>query len=322
MCSHQGPTQELIQKLQDRMYSSALAYCYLHREGDSLINTLTLIRPVYADYPLPERETLDYGEFVLLKRKISIKELIDIVSQLKKDGPTDVKIGDMNIRVNASYLRYCDRYDSGVGWINIGWGFEMYPYYAQCGRESKALVSVGLPLYTDSRSVRREFIGIDPDHYSDAHGIIVCLPNYEARIREINVSTATLRVSIDTKTATAADIIGKLSYAQDKKTVKKDITFSDDGSSNIIELEFEPEYFHVVLLSKKNGAFLDERRFGFGWDLPVGVKIDIPDYKLLELIENGENQTVEFKEQMCSDHNLVETVVAFANRRGALLFLE
>jgi hypothetical protein len=322
MCSHQEIIQEIIQKLRNRqfMYSSALVSCYLHREKDSWANIVTLIVPICTGEHIPQTEKSDYGAFALLKTTISIEELIKLVSQLPEKNTMDVTFADMNIIIKGNYLGSCERYDSGVGWINIGWGFEKYQYKAQCGGESGALISVDLPLYTDSRSVRREFIGINPDLHSDAHGIFFCLPNYEARIREINVSTTTLKVSIDTKTEIATDIIGKLSYVKDKTVRKADIYFKDN-TSNTMDLQFEPQQIHIMLLSRKSGDVLDERQFDFSWALPRGVMIDIPDYELLELVKNGENQTVEFKEKMCDGHEFAETVVAFANSNGGIIIL-
>ena len=59
--------------------------------------------------------------------------------------------------------------------------------------------------------------------------------------------------------------------------------FSDAELSSSINLEFKPEYFYVMILSKTSGEVLDQRQFNFGWDLPKGVVIEIPEYELLEL---------------------------------------
>jgi hypothetical protein len=276
--------------------------------------------PICAGDPIPESKKLNYGKFALLKTTISIKKLIELVAQLPQDKSIDIKFDDIDIKFNGRSLGAYYKCNSGTGWINIDWGFEKYQYSTNYGGYSGPLVAVDLPLYTDYRSVIREFIGLDTDRYSDAQGIIFCLPNYGARIREINVSTTMLKVSIDTKTETASGIIGKLSYIRDKETVKKDVIFSDNEASNIVDLEFEPQQFHIMLLSRKSGDILDERWFGFGWNLPKDVRIDIPDHELSELINEGEKQTVEFKEKLSNSHaEFVETVVAFANTQGGVI---
>ncbi|MDR2719906.1 MAG: ATP-binding protein [Nitrososphaerota archaeon] len=318
MCPHQETVSKLAEKLRNRqsMYSSALVSCYLHRKGTALENILTLIMPICTGDPLPALEKLDYGEFVLLKTTVSIKELIELILRLPEDKPMDVNFADVNIRIDGRYLGSYDRYDSDTGWINIDWGFEKYHYHANCVGESAILASVDLPLYTDQRSVRREFIGIDQDQYSDAHGILFCLPNYGARIREIKVSSKMLKVSIDTKTEVATNVIGKLSYTKDKETVKEDINFNNEATSSTVDLKFEPQKFHIILLSK-NGDILDERKVDFSWHyLPKGVMMDIPEDELLDLIQNGENQIVELKQTMCKSHKFAQTVVAFANQSG------
>ncbi|MCL5949457.1 MAG: ATP-binding protein [Candidatus Bathyarchaeota archaeon] len=228
----------------------------------------------------------------------------------------------MEVTVAGNSLGDYYKFDSGVDYININWGFEKYQYKNPSHRVSnEPLVSIDLPLFPDYRSAIREFVGIDVDRYSDAYGIIFCLPNYGARIREINISSAMLKVNIEAKSEATTDIIGKLYYTRGKDAVKENIAFGTGETSSIMTLKYKPQHFHIMLLSKKSGEVLDERRFGLNWDLPKGVIVDIPEYELLELIKNGENQTVELKEKIGEPTEFAETVVAFANQQGGVIVL-
>ena len=281
-----------------------------------------MVIPLYKNDPIPAHEMLNYGSFALLRTTITIDRLIEFIAQLPENKSFNAKIDNMDINFNGSTLGDYYKFDSGSDWSTINWGFEKYQYRNPSYRVNHdALVTVDLPLFPDYRYVLREFVGIDPNRYSEAYGIIFCLPNYDARIQEINFSSTMLKITVDSKTGVIGDIIGKLYYTNGKESVKGNITFIPDEVSSTVLLKFKPHDFHILLLSKKNGYILDERRYGFGWDLPKGVSIDIPEYELLELIRNGETQTVELKEKIGEPTEFAETVVAFANREGGLIVL-
>ena len=75
------------------------------------------------------------------------------------------------------------------------------------------------------------------------------------------------------------------------------------------------------MLSKTNGEILDQRQFNFGWELPKGVVVAIPEYELSELIKNGETETVELKATVGDPTEFAETVVAFANLKGGVIIV-
>ncbi|GAH00479.1 unnamed protein product, partial [marine sediment metagenome] len=41
------------------------------------------------------------------------------------------------------------------------------------------------------------------------------------------------------------------------------------------------------------------------WEIPKGVRLDVPEYQLNELIKNGESETVEFKAKIGKREELI-----------------
>lgn len=211
--SHQKTIDEIVTKLTIRrdMYGSVLVNSFLRKDYSLLVNISTKITPLYHSDPVPVTEKLDYGNFVLLKTSISLDDLIGIIRKLPENASVELSFGDTKIEVNGRSLGNYYKFDSGMEFLDVDWGFEKYSYsLSSYSLNNEPLVNIDLPLFPDFRSCLREFVGIDVDHYSDAFGITFCLPNYSARIREMNISSTIIKVRVETKYEKIANIIGKL----------------------------------------------------------------------------------------------------------------
>jgi len=164
-----------------------------------------------------------------------------------------------------------------------------------------------------------KFIGIDFSHYSEPYGIILCLPNYGAKIEVVNIGSKEIRIKIQPKAEKIENIIGKIYCRKDREARQEDIKFETETAS--IAIGFVPDFFNLALISEANGEILDTRRFYSSWELPKGIVFEIPEYELLELIRHGETKTTEFKEKIGKQEELAETAVAFANGRGGIILL-
>jgi len=103
----------------------------------------------------------------------------------------------------------------------------------------------------------------------------------------------------------------------------EDIAFSD--SQGRVYIGFRPETAYIAIVSKSKNEMLDKREFHSAWQLPKDVIIDIPEFEIKQLIEQGESNTVEFKRQIESRpgdvNRFVESIVAFANSKGGVILL-
>jgi len=105
----------------------------------------------------------------------------------------------------------------------------------------------------------------------------------------------------------------------DKNVRQEDFEFDSSNPESSFNVGFKPDYFHIVLLSKKTGDIFDQHQVHFGWESPNGVVVTISDYELGELIKNGETETVELKATVGDASDFAETVVAFANQKGGVI---
>jgi hypothetical protein len=328
--------EQLLQKLdrQCHMYGSVLVSCYLCKEGSDWVNKLALFKPLSKDCQEPLPVKWDYGNAVLLKTIITIKELIEIVKKLSGTQPVDLKIADIAIKIPEGSLEFKCRHYSNNDYDF--WGFEGYQYKPtqNSGYSSFPLTSVSLPLFPDFESVLESFFEIyQSDDYAYSKKMLFFLPDYGCRIKDIrfkkvkkkNREQIKLTISIETKYYTYSDIIGKV-YASNKAYMptQTDIIFENNKNSATITLDFEPEKGQFILLSKKDGCVLDEKRIHYCGKCAIDdCSDDLSDEKILELIKNGENQKVEFKAGIDGKklQEIARTAVAFANSDGGIIII-
>ena len=116
-------------------------------------------------------------------------------------------------------------------------------------------------------------------------------------------------------------IVGKL-YCEKlgERIVQKDISF--DRSSATVPLGFVPDWWQFYILSKDTKGILDYRKVHASWpNLPAGVFVEVGAADLEEIIKRGENDQVEFKQDLTHKEDFLETVAAFANTRGGSILV-
>lgn len=321
MSNHQKMIDEITHKISTResMYKSFLVKSFIHKHKPSWKNIVTKIVPLSSLDTRDHQKKLDYADFALVEEVVSLSNVLKMIEVPEKSSQTIV-IGGYEVEFENEYWSKVYTYDSGEGPFDVDWYCEVYRLGGptlNIGHE--ALVAVDLPVFPDRRKVIKDFVGIDVDHFSDAKGIILCLPNYGARIKELNIGSTELKIEIEENTEKSDNIVGKVYCEKDQEVKKGDVNFINKFGS--INIGFKPDYLYFALISRMNADILDRRQFGKDWDLQKGVVVDIPHYQLKELIKNGETDTVEFKADVGKPEDFAETVVAFANGRGGIIIV-
>lgn len=318
---HQKMIEKMISTIKARRgsYGSVLVISAIVKQDEIWKNSVTKILPLHKSDSYTLRDKLDYGDFVLFEELISLNKLIEIIKKLPEKGTAKVMLGEYEVQVSGDYLQDGHKYDSGDDYLNVGWFFERYHYRSSTRiQPNEPIVSKDLPLFPDLADAVDQYIGIDLRRYSEAHGILVCLPRYGARIEEVNIGSNEIRLKVQPRETSLENLVGKL-YCESGKEVKHaDIEFEDDRGTALIG--FMPDKMYVMLVSKTDNKVVDSRRYYSSWESPPkGVAIDVPEYEIKELILRGETETVEFKEKIVKPEKIAETTVAFANNRGGVI---
>jgi len=319
---HQRRIEEVIRKIEGRRssYGPVLVQSAIMKHEGVWKNIVTKFLPLHVSETHIHKKKMDYGNFAIIEDVISLDDLIQSIKNLPENASSTIKLAEYQVQVHEGTLRDGYKYDSGTNFLNVGWFFERYNYDSRHrSYPSDPLVSPDLPLFPDGRTAIETLLGIDLERYSDLYGIVICLPNYGAKIAEVHIGSKEIGLKVQTRDESIIDLVAKV-FCQRGKEIKQDaMEFVEETRSVLVG--FKPDSFHIALISKASGEILDTRRYYSGWELPKGVVIDIPEYEIRELIRRGETETVEFKEDIGKPEEFAETAVAFANGKGGIILL-
>lgn len=314
--------EEMVGKIENRRnsYGAALVKSAVVKQGDVWENRITTILPLHQTDSYVPQEEVGYGDLLFFEELISVDKLLAIIRKLPEKGTSIITLGNKEIEVVVERFSKGHRFfDSGNDYLNVGWFFEEYSFQSPEKYYSREpLVSADSPLFPDFREALKTRMDVGVSQRS-IYGVLICVPKYGARIREVNIGSEEIKLRIDPKDVAMENILGKIYCERGKEVKQLDVEFEDGIGVSFVGLK--PERLHIALVSKIDSDLLDSRRYYSSWRLPEDFVIDIPEYEIEGLIRNGETDTVEFKERIGKTKEFVETVVAFANTRGGVILL-
>jgi hypothetical protein len=154
------------------------------------------------------------------------------------------------------------------------------------------------------------------------NSVVLLLPNYDAKLGEIRLSSGQLSIEVVPKELEAKNTLCKVYMDEYEGALRQeDIDFQQDNKTSI-SLSFIPDACHLILLSRATGETLDYRRFYISWpSTPKGITIEVSPKDILEMIKQGEGQNIEFKTGIDNKQDFLETVVSFSNSTGGLIII-
>jgi hypothetical protein len=317
--------QEIIEIIEARKetYGPVLVQSGISKRNGKWHNVVTKVVPLHSKERPNSLRKLDYGNFAIIESLISLEKLTYLIKSLSADSGTSFSLDGYEVESPPGNLSNGYEYDSGDEYLNVGWFFKRF-HFSSGGRgdRQRPLISPKLPLFVDSDDAILHCLGVDLSR-SGTYGILICLPSYYARIKEVKVGPTELSVSIETKEISIDDVIAKCYCKSGNRIRQEDVSFSTPQSRVLIG--FRPETAYIALISKSKNEMLDKREFYSSWRLPKDVIIDIPESEIKQLVEQGESNTVEFKRQIEGRpgdvDEFMESVVAFANSKGGIILL-
>ena len=317
--------QQILEIIDTRKetYGRVLVQSGILKRDGKWHNVITKVVPLHSKESPNPLKKWDYGSFAIIESLISLEELTNLIKSLSEDSNTSFSLDGYQIENPHGNLEDANEYDSGGEYLNVGWPFKSFCFssgvrYNRVG----PLISPRLPLFVNSNDALLHCLGVDVAS-SSTYGILICLPSYYARIKEVKVGPTELLVSIETKEIAIDDLMAKCYCQSGNRTKQEDIDLST--SQGRVFVGFRPESAYIALVSKSKNEMLDKRQFHSSWRLPKDVIIDIPEFEIKQLIGQGESNTLEFKHQIETRPNdvneFVESIAAFANAKGGILLL-
>jgi hypothetical protein len=314
--------KNLIKK-REGTYKSALVITALSKaqDQDSWKNAFTKIILSNTEEKISEK--LEYEGFILSKISITIDEFLNILNDLILKGYLKIKnCPDVEATGTFDYNPYWRYSSSNNEWPKNEW--PMHNYIFSLDDKVKGylpggpLVGVKCPHFPDAHSAIKYYMGLDVrNHYSS---IFLFLPNYQLKIDKLTIGSEHLELRITINGITQEELIGKLYYEKEECIKIEDFKINENPIS--IRISFIPDIMSIYLL-KNDGEVLDFRRNYLKWpSSSKDVNIEVKENDVIDLIKQGENQYVEFKQELNKEtEKFAMAAVAFANGEGgAILF--
>jgi len=271
---------------------------------------------------IPDTVKNDYGNFKLIKRTLSIEDSKGIITNIRNNKlPIDNDILDVSCGTLTQHFIPSGK---SLGLIDTEWP----THYFECLPQSPPFQSIrpyvlnaklNLPLYSTTLDAIIDFLDVNIQDSSVSSRIIVMIPDFRARIKELHIIGKRLSAFLETTGVNDSELMVKF-YC--KRQSKKGWSSQEPKNNTAEHIEqFEPDYARVVLFlkSKDNGEMLDEKIFEGLYTSQKGIVIKTPENYIDEIIKQGENDRIEFKTTI--DDELFETLVSFANTYGGLIIL-
>jgi len=188
-----------------------------------------------------------------------------------------------------------------------------------------SLLALDAPFFPDSITAIKQILNMDTGSKTYDGGIVILLPNFTVRIDEVRLSSKGLTVKLyPPEISKKARLIAKVFTEQIGKENARQLDIQFDEDAKTVDVGYIPNHFYIYLISEK-GELLDFRRVYPYWEtLPSDIVYDIPEEQVRNMIRQGENERVEFKQELRIDkakNEFIETVVAFANTEGGTILI-
>jgi len=299
----------------------------IHLEGNIWKNVVTKFHPK-ADSEPSSPTTYNYGSTIIFSRSIEVEKSIEVLKNLrneKKISLPELKEYEAPTNLTREKIpRYevSNSYREWEGFV-LEWPSILYSTSQVNISNSlldEPLISLNLPLYPYLKYAIEKDVGLKE---TLSGKIVIVVPDYRARIKLVLRSKNKIKVELDVKRENLENLLCKYCCVSEKrKFYQDDIKF--EKPEREVEFEDEINEFYFYLFTKE-GERIDYKEgtySGFLLYPTSGIETEQTQEFIRSIIEKGENEQVEFKERIPKDYKeFVESIVAFANKKGGTIFL-
>ncbi len=335
------PNQEIIEKIKPQIdefltkflnrksaYNRLLVETALVKQAAIWENAFTGLVLLSENNEI-EPNTLCYDDLFISTHVENIENVQKIIDNLI-DKDTLKLEGCPDAIFEIGFFERRDWFPSNEGPIDLGWPRELYGISSSPKTRAQIpnmpLLIPDKPYYPDGRYAIQSIFGKYFRNAAYDGQILIVLPDYTAKIEEINISSKETSIKISAGKIDRQSLIGKLFCKGDQNSLSKDILFLDNDQQ-VIQVGFMPIFMHFYLLNRETGEVIDKRLIpiqSLGQTVPKGITIEIAEEDIHQYLKQGENERTEFKRELGKDLEIdefIESIVAFANSFGGVILV-
>jgi len=283
---------------------------------------------ILSDKPTGETHTLDYDNLVLLETSLAPDAFDEWLTRLVEEG--NGSLAGFEIAAKGGFEAVSWPHDrfmpSDYEYLPVDWGCDFFKFKlsSQGSLPGPLPLKPELPLYPDGQTAWGQWMKIEPTRIDLPGKFFFLFPNMESKIDQVVLTSKSIRISLAQGKEAFSSLKGKL-FVQEAYTgsyrpsANLDLTFAQ-GSAEV-PLNLKPGLIYLTLTSKA-GDLVDVRKSYISYPAAPGVKFELSSEEIQQIIDQGENETTEFKVEISKNHlEFAETMVAFSNLRGGLILL-
>jgi len=322
-------TIKIIRERELMFDSAVVSFALEKRDDDKLLVCYGLV--IFSPKVEKSIEELHYKyeNLILLRKRINVNEAIQLLRNMYENHKIDIP----NV-LSIPFQGTLYEFDFHESRYERGYATSRWPRTFASGSieqntagrlTQEPLVSLEHPLFPNSIEALREKLelNISEDAYELNSRIEIVIPDYRARITGLVVEGTKATLEIELGASQSDDLMAKF-YSRGRHITSVSENMNLTGNTLSFEMNEEPLIIEAHILSAKDGSTID--RTGYNYRYPYtkkGVTMKDEEVRLLDIINRGENQTVEFKERIekGNQSEFIETVVAFANTIGGIILI-
>lgn len=277
-------------------------------------------------------QRLDYGALLLEKRTVSPEQAMSLIDEIA--SPTGQVLKGFNFKVDGRMkfnlgrvqALYPPSLPDPVGSFRFDrWPARTFVLVAQSTMLSDPpgpFVKPELPLVVEPRSQIGEWIGVDYQQSGLIQGLIIIMPDYRVCIRQVRFEELDAAVEIESNPDLFDESKLNVRATQGYSGRYDELPIKRVNGTCRVTMPRLPTAFHFFATDKETGDVLDWAQVYPAWtNLPTEIVFAIPGQQIVRIIDQGETETVEFKETIGDGFTTIQSVVAFANTSGGQILV-
>lgn len=327
--------KSFVQRYQSLFLEVEISICLIHIKN-KYVPTLCKIELRPLSYPRREDKDLDYGDVRLVRfhtptsmfgtyldsiceqKNIEIPSIGNISLQLMSRCPMSLEMSSRSVHKYSHQTWFPVKSDWPFYFLSIQLEDQQVDYL-------KPLLKKNLPAYAQYDFAITDFFNfVEGWQAAQNKSVYILIPDPRARIEQLQLTGNLINISLKTGSLSLKNLIVKL-FAKNGVEFDTDRQFIPDSDHITLELEFEPEFLSVYLLDSELGEEIDWKQIDLIWGSKTeGTDVGATEDSLIQWIEKGEGENVEFKSELEADStkvNFKKSVTAFSNTKGGLIFI-
>jgi hypothetical protein len=272
----------------------------------------------------------DYGDLTLGRLRLSTAEALDVVDAVSR--------GEAGPHLPSPGLQAFSQMRVASGWYSTGWPpigerlVSMWPAWAvqltpkdNFGYNIRGpLVKRSLPPIVEVEESISRWIGQMPEFANESRQLVVVLPDFRCRIESVVIARDKVTVIVSRLLEPVEDVeyLAIASLEGQPEELNLPVAETGTGCEVVPPEDVTLVGLSLFVLSKTRDDLLDWVRIRPDrlWR-GNQIRYDQEGGQYRYWLENGEGESVEFKQELSDGRRICRTIVALSNTKGGLIFL-